>query len=284
MKTLLVTGGAGFIGTNFIRQTLGRKNDWRIINYDALTYSGNAANLEDLARAMPHRYRFFHGNLCDQPLLDRLMKEEKPDAVVHFAAESHVDRSIHGPLDFVQTNVGGTAYLLTACRTLWERQGKPEAFRFVHVSTDEVFGSLGQSGFFNEATPYAPSSPYSASKAASDHLVRAWYHTYGFPAIVTNCSNNYGPYQFPEKLIPLIILNILEEKELPVYGDGLNVRDWLYVVDHCEALMSVLEEGRPGQTYCIGGNAERKNIEVVRQLCRLLDDRLERSGSAASER
>ncbi|MEJ2038403.1 MAG: dTDP-glucose 4,6-dehydratase [Desulfosarcinaceae bacterium] len=284
MKTILVTGGAGFIGTNFIRFGLAQNQDWRVINLDALSYAGNAANLDDLARSLPERYRFVHGNICDRPLVDRLLKEELPDAVVHFAAESHVDRSIHGPLAFIQTNVNGTGHLLMACHTFWQQQGKPEDFRFVHISTDEVFGSLGKSGFFRETTAYAPSSPYSASKAASDHLARAWHHTYGLPVIVTNCSNNYGPYQFPEKLIPLIILNILEEKELPVYGDGLNVRDWLFVEDHCEALAAVLAKGSPGQTYCIGGGAERSNIEVVRRLCRILDQRSGRSGAASSER
>lgn len=284
MINILVTGGAGFIGTNFIRHGLSHNKAWRVINLDALTYAGNAANLDDLTRAMPQRYRFVHGNICDRALLDALLKEEKPRAVVHFAAESHVDRSIHGPMDFIQTNVNGTGHLLTACRIFWEQQGKPEDFRFLHVSTDEVFGSLGKNGFFSETTPYAPSSPYSASKAASDHLARAWHHTYGLPVIVTNCSNNYGPYQFPEKLIPLIILNIVEEKELPVYGDGLNVRDWLFVEDHCEALAMVLARGRPGQTYCIGGGAERTNIDVVRLLCRILDERLGRQGAAASER
>jgi dTDP-glucose 4,6-dehydratase len=284
MFNVIVTGGAGFIGTNFIRHVLSHTNAWRVINLDALTYAGNAANLDDRARTVPQQYRFVHGNICNRALLDALLKEEKPRAVVHFAAESHVDRSIQGPMDFIETNVNGTGHLLMACRAFWEDQGKPEDFRYLHVSTDEVFGSLGRSGFFSEATPYAPSSPYSASKAASDHLARAWHRTYGLPVIVTNCSNNYGPYQFPEKLIPLIILNIMEEKELPVYGDGLNVRDWLYVEDHCEALARVLTQGHPGQTYCIGGGAERSNISVVRLLCRLLDERLDRQGASVSER
>jgi dTDP-glucose 4,6-dehydratase len=208
-----------------------------------------------------------------------LLEKTQPRSIIHFAAESHVDRSIHGPLLFVETNVVGTCRLLSACRTMWETQGRPADFRFVHVSTDEVFGSLGPDGFFCETTAYDPSSPYSASKAASDHFVRAWHRTYGFPALITNCSNNYGPYQFPEKLIPLMILNVQEQKELPVYGDGGNVRDWLYVVDHCEALTAVLERGAPGETYCIGGGAERRNIEVVHEVCRLLDARLGRSGS-----
>jgi dTDP-glucose 4,6-dehydratase len=284
MATLLVTGGAGFIGTNFIRHMLTQRPDWRLVNLDALTYAGNAANLDDLAALMPSRYRFVHGNINDTDLLTQILAEEKPRGVVHFAAESHVDRSIVGPLAFVETNVAGTAHLLMACRAAWEHDGRPSDFRFLHVSTDEVYGSLGATGRFSETTAYDPSSPYSASKAASDHLVRAWQRTYGFPAMITNCSNNYGPYQFPEKLIPLMILNIIEEKELPVYGDGQNVRDWLYVIDHCDALAAVLERGTPGQTYNIGGGAERKNIEVVRQLCALLDQRLERTGSACSGR
>jgi dTDP-glucose 4,6-dehydratase len=284
MATLLVTGGAGFIGTNFIRHLLTRRPDWRLINLDALTYAGNAANLDDLAARKPSRYRFVHGDINDTALLAQILAEEKPRGVVHFAAESHVDRSIVGPLAFVETNVAGTARLLMACREAWERDGRPADFRFLHVSTDEVYGSLGPSGFFTETTAYDPSSPYSASKAAADHLVCAWQRTYGFPALITNCSNNYGPYQFPEKLIPLMILNIIAEKELPVYGDGQNVRDWLYVIDHCDALTTVLERGTPGQTYNIGGGAERQNIEVVRQLCALLDQRLGRTGSGRSDR
>jgi dTDP-glucose 4,6-dehydratase len=256
----------------------------RIVNLDALTYAGNAANLADLSEKMPGRYCFVHGDIRDSHLLENLLSEEKPQSVVHFAAESHVDRSIHGPLDFVDTNVNGTCCLLTACHKMWEDRGRFQEFRFVHVSTDEVYGSLGPKGYFTENTAYDPSSPYSASKAASDHFVRAWHRTYDFPAIVTNCSNNYGPYQFPEKLIPLMILTIKAEKELPVYGDGCNVRDWLYVVDHCEALITVLEKGVPGQTYNIGGGAERKNIDVVHQLCTLLDERLGRRGDAQSSR
>ncbi|MBR9982233.1 MAG: dTDP-glucose 4,6-dehydratase [Desulfatitalea sp.] len=284
MTTLLVTGGAGFIGTNFIRHMLKTRPDWRIVNLDVLTYAGNAANLDDMARQMPERYCFVRGDINDSHRVMDLLRNERPWAVVHFAAESHVDRSILGPLAFVETNVTGTARLLIACRQVWEESGRPADFRFVHVSTDEVYGSLGPEGYFTETTAYDPSSPYSASKAASDHLVRAWHCTYGFPAMVTNCSNNYGPYQFPEKLIPLMILNILEEKPLPVYGDGANVRDWLYVVDHCEALATVLEKGAPGQTYNIGGGAERRNIDVVQQLCSLLDDRLDRRGDRRSQR
>jgi dTDP-glucose 4,6-dehydratase len=284
LETLLVTGGAGFIGTNFIRHTLGMRPHWRIVNLDALTYAGNAANLVDLVQRMPDRYRFVHGDINDSRLLDNLLVEEQPWAVVHFAAESHVDRSIHGPLTFVETNVTGTCRLLAACQQFWEQQGRPADFRFLHVSTDEVYGSLGASGRFCESTAYDPSSPYSASKAASDHLVRAWQRTYGFPAFVTNCSNNYGPYQFPEKLIPLMITHIIAGQELPVYGDGQNVRDWLYVIDHCEALVAVLENGVPGETYNIGGGAEHKNIEVVQRLCALLDERLQLKDGASSTR
>jgi dTDP-glucose 4,6-dehydratase len=255
-----------------------------IVNLDALTYAGNAANMDDLDAHRAQRYRFVHGTINDEQLLDELLAQEKPVKVVHFAAESHVDRSIQGPLAFVETNINGTCLLLQACRKAWEQQGRPNGFRFVHVSTDEVYGSLGPTGSFSETTAYDPSSPYSASKAASDHLVRAWHRTYGFPAMVTNCSNNYGPYQFPEKMIPLMITNIMEEKELPVYGDGQNVRDWLYVIDHCEALLKVLAAGKPGETYNIGGGAERCNIDVVRQLCTLLDERLQRDARCPSTR
>jgi dTDP-glucose 4,6-dehydratase len=284
MQTLIVTGGAGFIGSNFIRHTLDIRPHYRIVNLDALTYAGNAANLDDVTRRLPEQYRFVHGTISDTKLLERLLNAEKPVGVFHFAAESHVDRSIQGPLDFVETNVTGTCRLLAACQIVLEKGGLPEDFRFVHVSTDEVYGSLGASGYFTEKTPYDPSSPYSASKAASDHFVRAWHRTYDFPAMITNCSNNYGPYQFPEKLIPLMILNLLEENPLPVYGDGRNVRDWLYVVDHCEALLTVFENGALGQTYNIGGGAERRNIDVVHQLCEMMDDRLNRKGGRKSRR
>ena len=284
MYTIMVTGGSGFIGSNFIRSALTSRPQWRIVNLDALTYAGNAGNLDDVAQQMPERYRFVHGNIGDDALLDRLLEEEQFTGVIHFAAESHVDRSIKGPLAFIETNVVGTGHLLTACARMWEKLKSPEHFRFLHVSTDEVYGSLGPTGYFTETTPYDPSSPYSASKAASDHLVRAWHRTYGFPTVVTNCSNNYGPYQFPEKLIPLMILNLVEEKELPVYGDGQNVRDWLYVVDHCEALVAAFENGMPGETYNIGGGAERKNIDVVYQLCALIDQRLDRRGDRQSRR
>lgn len=283
-QTILVTGGAGFIGSNFIRQALTLRQQWRIVNLDALTYAGNAASLADVQGRYAQRYRFVHGDINDSRLLAELLQEEKPSGVIHFAAESHVDRSIEGPLDFVKTNVTGTCSLLTACRCAWEQSGRQDRFRFVHVSTDEVYGSLGPTGRFLETTPYDPSSPYSASKAASDHFVRAWHRTFGFPTIVTNCSNNYGPYQFPEKLIPLIIQNAVEEKPLPVYGDGSNVRDWLYVVDHCEALIRVFETAAVGETYNIGGGSERKNIEVVETICSLIDQRLDRSGSRGSRR
>jgi dTDP-glucose 4,6-dehydratase len=284
MQTLLVTGGAGFIGSNFIRHTLNIRPQYRIVNLDALTYAGNAANLDDVRRQIPERYRFVHGSIADAEAMEQLLVEEKPTGIFHFAAESHVDRSIEGPMAFVETNVAGTCRLLAACHKMWEQWGRTEDFRFLHVSTDEVYGSLGATGYFTEKTAYDPSSPYSASKAASDHFVRAWHRTYGFPAMITNCSNNYGPYQFPEKLIPLMILNLMDEKPLPVYGDGQNVRDWLYVVDHCEALLTVFEKGLPGETYNIGGGAERKNIDVVHRLCGILDQRLDRTGDQKSER
>ncbi len=284
MKSILVTGGAGFIGSNFIRHMLLNNSEFRFVNLDALTYAGNPANLSDLAERRPERYRFVHGNISDEKLLERLFSEDEYIGVIHFAAESHVDRSIHGPLSFIETNVLGTCKLLMACTKYWEKLGRPENFRFLHVSTDEVYGSLGREGYFKETTPYDPSSPYSASKAGSDHIVRAWHRTYGIPTVVTNCSNNYGPYQFPEKLIPLIILNILESKQLPVYGDGKNIRDWLYVIDHCDALSTVFEKGKPGETYNIGGGAERCNIDVVYTLCDLLDQRLGRKSESSSRK
>ena len=283
-KTLLVTGGAGFIGTNFIRHVLTERPKWRIVNLDALTYAGNLANFRDLAPDPAARHRFVHGAIQDSAILEQLFTEELFDAVVHFAAESHVDRSIVGPEAFVETNVVGTFRLLEASLRQWQSRGKPENFRFLHISTDEVYGSLGSEGYFTESTPYDPSSPYSATKAGSDHLVRAYFRTFGLPAVITNCSNNFGPYQFPEKLIPLMILNVIEEKPLPVYGDGKHVRDWLYVIDHCDALMRVLEQGRPGETYNIGGDAERQNIEVVNLLCDLFDSLLDRSAEKASRR
>jgi dTDP-glucose 4,6-dehydratase len=281
-KALLVTGGAGFIGTNFIRNTLAVRPNWRIVNLDALTYAGNPENFIDLSPTQMKRYRFVHGDIRNASLLERLFSEEDFNRVVHFAAESHVDRSIFGPKAFVETNVFGTFHLLEESLNFWKAKGQPENFRFLHISTDEVYGTLGSQGYFTENTSYDPSSPYSASKASSDHFVKAYFRTYGLPTITTNCSNNYGPYQFPEKLIPLIILNILERKPLPVYGDGKNVRDWLYVIDHCNALLRVLEKGRPGETYNIGGGAEKQNIEIVKLLCDLLDTRLERSGRESS--
>ena len=284
-RALLVTGGAGFIGSNFVRQTLALRPTWRIVNLDALTYAGNLANFKDLPPPpQAGRYRFIHGDIRDAALLERLVTEETFDGVVHFAAESHVDRSILGPEAFIETNVVGTFRLLEACLRQWHRRGRPEGFRFLHISTDEVYGSLGPEGYFTERSPYDPSSPYAASKAASDHLVRAYFRTYGLPILITNCSNNFGPYQFPEKLIPLMILNIVEEQPLPVYGDGRNVRDWLYVIDHCHALLRVMDSGTPGETYTIGGNSERENLDVVQMLCDLLDSRLGRKGSRSSRR
>jgi dTDP-glucose 4,6-dehydratase len=271
-NTWLVTGGAGFIGSNFVLSCM-REPGARVINLDKLTYAGNAANLASLNGNA--RHVFVQGDIGDRPLVDRLLREHRPDAIVHFAAESHVDRSIHGPADFVTTNVVGTFTLLEAALEYWRALNDPDKgrFRFLHVSTDEVYGSLGPDDpAFSETTPYAPNSPYSATKAGSDHLVRAYHHTYGLPTLTTNCSNNYGPYQFPEKLIPLVIQNAIQGKSLPVYGDGRNVRDWLYVGDHCEAVRAVLDHGRPGETYNIGGNSERQNIDVVRTLCRLLDE------------
>ncbi|WP_133478267.1 dTDP-glucose 4,6-dehydratase [Cognatilysobacter segetis] len=269
MTTWLVTGGAGFIGGNFVLDAVRR--GIRIINLDALTYAGNLDTLSSLDGDANHV--FVHGDIGDAGLVERLLAEYRPDAVVNFAAESHVDRSIDGPAAFVQTNVVGTLSLLEKVRDYWRALDpvKRDAFRFLHVSTDEVYGSLGETGKFTETTPYAPNSPYSASKAASDHLVRAFHHTYGLPVLTTNCSNNYGPYQFPEKLIPLIVARALRGEPLPVYGDGRNVRDWLFVGDHCSAIARVLEAGRVGETYNVGGNAERENIEVVRTICALLD-------------
>ncbi|BCX89930.1 dTDP-glucose 4,6-dehydratase [Methylomarinovum tepidoasis] len=268
--TWLVTGGAGFIGANFVLKQI-RERRARIVNLDALTYAGN---LDTLAPVMDDPdHVFVHGSIGDRELVRRLLAEHRPQAIVNFAAESHVDRSIDSPGDFIHTNVVGTFELLEAARGYWRelQAAEREAFRFLHVSTDEVYGSLGETGKFTEETPYRPNSPYSASKAGSDHLVRAYHHTYGLPTLTTNCSNNYGPYQFPEKLIPLMILNALEGKPLPVYGRGLNVRDWLYVEDHCRAIERVLAAGSPGEVYNIGGNNEKKNIEVVQTLCRILD-------------
>lgn len=279
---ILVTGGAGFIGSNFIRNTLEKKNEWHIVNLDALTYAGNPANVDGLPLHQNDRYTFIHGDIRDKDVLKDLFAKEKFEGVFHFAAESHVDRSILGPAAFVETNINGTFHLLEASYAHWKENNCPDGFRFIHVSTDEVYGSLGPEGYFTETTPYDPSSPYSASKASSDHLVKAYFRTFGFPSLVTNCSNNYGPFQFPEKLIPLMILNIIEKKELPVYGDGKNVRDWLYVMDHCDALLKVFDKGIFGETYNIGGGAEYQNIEIVRMLCDVLDEKLKRIGQDSS--
>ena len=264
---IMVTGGAGFIGSAVIRLAI--KANFQIINIDALTY---AACLENLAGVSNHpKYTFEQADIRDFKKISDLMETHKPDSIMHLAAESHVDRSIDGPIDFVTTNVIGTFNLLEASKNHWLASGKPEAFRFHHVSTDEVYGSLGESGKFTEQTPYDPRSPYSATKASSDHLVRAWHETYGLPIVVTNCSNNYGPFQFPEKLIPVIIINALSGKPIPIYGDGKNIRDWLYVEEHAEALLSALSHGRNGRTYNIGGDNEASNIDIVRTICGILD-------------
>ncbi|MES9830717.1 MAG: dTDP-glucose 4,6-dehydratase [Candidatus Thiodiazotropha sp. DIVDIV] len=272
MKTILVTGGAGFIGGNFVHYLLSLQDSPRVVNLDALTYAGNLDTLQSLEDHPNHH--FIKGKIQDQELVSSLFERFRPDAVVNFAAESHVDRSIDGPAEFIDTNIGGTFNLLECARSHWQTLSGSDAdsFRFLHVSTDEVYGSLGAEGLFTETTAYAPNSPYSASKAASDHLVRAWHHTYGMPVLTTNCSNNYGPYQFPEKLLPLFIQKALAGEPLPIYGDGSNVRDWLYVEDHCSAIWRVLESGRPGEVYNVGGNNEMSNLEVVDTLCALLDE------------
>ena len=280
---LLVTGGAGFIGVNFVRTFL-EKGGEGVVNLDKLTYAAKRASLAPLAA--DRRHVFVQGDVCDREKVRALLAGHRPRAVVHFAAESHVDRSIAGPAAFVQTNVVGTFSMLEEARAYWEALPGPErdAFRFLHVSTDEVYGSLGPADpAFTETTPCAPNSPYAASKAAADHLVRAYHHTYGLPVLTTNCSNNYGPYQYPEKLIPLMIRHALEEKPLPVYGTGKNVRDWLYVLDHCEALALVLARGRPGETYNVGAKGERANLDVVRQVCALLDELRPRKGGSYAE-
>lgn len=273
MRTLLVTGGAGFIGGNFVLRKLARDPDLRVVNLDLLTYAGNLDTLQSLNN--DERHIFVRGDIGDAALVSQLLSKYSPDALVNFAAESHVDRSIDGPAEFVQTNVVGTLNLLQCSLDWWKAQTQSEKdrFRFLHVSTDEVYGSLGASGAFTESTPYAPNSPYAASKASSDHLVRAFHHTYDFPTLTTNCSNNYGPFQFPEKLIPLIILNALEFRPLPVYGDGMQVRDWLFVHDHVDAIDAVLDRGRSGQVYNIGGSSERTNMQVVHGICDVLDQR-----------
>jgi dTDP-glucose 4,6-dehydratase len=270
--TLLVTGGAGFIGSNFVLDWIEQVGE-PVVNLDALTYAGNLQNLASLEGDV--RHTFVHGDICDRALVDRLLAEHRPRAVVHFAAESHVDRSIHGPGAFMRTNVDGTFTLLEAVRGFWSAlpEAAKTAFRFHHVSTDEVYGSLSADApAFTETHPYEPNSPYSASKAASDHLVRAWHHTYGLPVLTTNCSNNYGPYHFPEKLIPLMIVNALAGKPLPVYGDGQQIRDWLYVTDHCSGIRAVLAGGTLGETYNIGGWNEKANIDIVKTVCALLDE------------
>lgn len=267
---LIVTGGAGFIGSAVIRRIIGT-TQWRVVNVDKLTYAGNLHSLDPIAGS--NRYRFVQADIADSPRMASLFAEEQPDAVLHLAAETHVDRSIDGAAPFIQTNIVGTWSLLENTLAYWRGldESRRRQFRFQHISTDEVYGSLGATGLFTEETPYRPNSPYSASKAASDHLVRAWHHTYGLPVIITNCSNNYGPYQFPEKLIPLTIVRALRGQELPVYGKGENVRDWLYVDDHAAAQLAILERGKPGRTYNIGGGAERRNIDVVRAICARLD-------------
>jgi dTDP-glucose 4,6-dehydratase len=281
---IFITGGAGFIGANFVLQWLDADpvNAEPVVNLDALTYAGNRDNLVRI-EGQPN-YQFIHGDIRSELLVRQLLDRHQPRAIVHFAAESHVDRSIHGPQDFIDTNIGGTFNLLQCALRYWRglSEGQRQTFRFLHVSTDEVYGSLGpHDPAFTETTPYQPNSPYSASKAASDHLVRAWHHTYGLPVLTTNCSNNYGPYQFPEKLIPLVISNALAGKPLPIYGDGMNVRDWLYVGDHCAAIRTVLEKGRVGEVYNIGGWNEMPNIAIVKTICGLLDQKSPDTARAA---
>jgi dTDP-glucose 4,6-dehydratase len=272
---IVVTGGAGFIGSNLVRRLV--RNQHIVLNLDKLTYAGNLESLSDVSNHP--NYRFSRSDITDSEAVKKVIDEFQPEWIMHLAAESHVDRSIEGPRVFLETNVIGTLNLLQASLAYWKSLSgdKLANFRFLHVSTDEVYGSLGADGLFTEQTPYDPHSPYSASKASSDHLARAWYHTYGLPTIITNCSNNYGPYQFPEKLIPLMILRALRGESLPVYGDGSNVRDWLYVEDHCEALAQAIEHGKPGETYNIGGNNEMKNLDLVKQLCAILDQLRPRS-------
>ena len=270
-NNVLITGGAGFIGANFVRHWLDTTQQGKVVVFDALTYAGNIENLAGLDKNL--RYVFVRGDICDEAVVRQLLEQHRIDTIIHFAAESHVDRSILGPDDFIRTNVVGTHSLLKAAKSLWIDQKTVAAHRFHHVSTDEVYGSLGpEDEPFHEATPYAPNSPYSATKAGADHLVRAYHETYGLDTTVTNCSNNYGPYQFPEKLIPLIIINILHGKPLPVYGDGMQVRDWLHVADHCEAIALVLRHGMSGEVYNVGGNSETTNIDLVHGLCAVVDD------------
>lgn len=276
---LLVTGGAGFIGSAVVRLAVSRGHT--VVNVDALTYAGCLANVANVADSP--LYTFEQVDIRDRTALDAVFARHRPDAVMHLAAESHVDRSIDGPGDFIETNITGTYNMLEAARTFWTAQDKPDSFRFHHISTDEVYGSLGATGMFTEDTPYDPRSPYSASKASSDHLVRAWHETYGLPIVLTNCSNNYGPYHFPEKLIPVVILNALAGQDIPVYGKGLNVRDWLYVEDHADALLLVLEKGALGRSYNIGGENEARNIDLVRTICRILDEKRPRNASYADQ-
>lgn len=282
MKTVIVTGGAGFIGSNLVRYII-KNTDWTVVNVDKLTYAGNPESLCDIEGNA--RYHFEKVDICDKENIARVFAEYKPDAVMHLAAESHVDRSIDGPADFINTNIWGTYNLLENARNYWQSldQDKRSLFRFLHISTDEVFGSLGSDGYFTEETPYDPSSPYSASKASSDHLVRAWQRTFGLPTLITNCSNNYGPFQFPEKLIPVVLLNALNKRSIPVYGKGENVRDWLYVEDHVTALLSVLEKGKPGQTYNVGGHNEKTNLQVVETICSIMDELRPENGFSYKE-
>ena len=283
MLKVIVTGGAGFIGSALIRYLI-RETDVEVMNLDKLTYAGNPASLREVEDSP--RYHFTRADICDGAAVKKLFREFRPDAIMHLAAESHVDRSIDGPLEFVRTNVLGTATLLDAALEYWKTlpEDKKQSFRFQHISTDEVYGSLGATGLFTENTPYDPRSPYSASKASSDHMVRAWHHTFGLPVLLSNCSNNYGPYHFPEKLIPLVILNALDGKELPIYGKGENIRDWLFVEDHARALWLIDRKGRVGETYNIGGRNERTNLQVVRAICRILDElRPKASGSYADQ-
>ncbi len=269
---ILVTGGAGFIGSAVVRRAIADGHS--IVNVDALTYAGCLKNIESVATSP--NYKFEHADICNHTGLEEIFARHKPDAVMHLAAESHVDRSIDGPDNFIQTNIVGTYSVLESARKYWVECGRPADFRVHHVSTDEVYGSLGETGKFTEETPFAPNSPYAASKAASDHLVRAWHKTYGLPVVISNCSNNYGPFQFPEKLIPVLILNALAGKPLPIYGTGANVRDWLHVEDHADALLAVLVEGQPGQTYNIGGENETRNIDLAHLICAILDEKLPR--------